>query len=200
MYNGYYKGHGYKFQAIVTPDGLIADLYGPEGGKHHDIFLWQMSRVAREMDALPPGPNGGRYMIYGDAAYRKPRARNYVAVAYPRHLPMTPQQQHLNKIFNKARVVVEWAFGHVYALWALLRFTPLLKTGQCPVASWYMASCLLYNFRTCLNRGNQTSLFFNIMPPTLAQDIDAPRPNQPRWADVFEAYEQIIEAFPELDF
>lgn len=104
MYNGYYKGHGYKFQAVVTPNGLIEDLYGPEGGRHHDIFLWQMSRVGREMDALPDAPNGGRYVIYGDAAYRKPRARNHIAVAYPRYLPLTPQEEHLNKVFNKARV------------------------------------------------------------------------------------------------
>lgn len=198
MYNGYYKGHGYKFQAVVAPNGLIEDLYGPEPGRHHDIYLWQQSRVGEEMNALPPHPDGGRYVLYGDAAYRKPRARNHIACAYPRHLPLTPLQEHLNKVFNKARVVVEWAFGHVYALFALLRYSHLLRTGQSAVGDWYMAGCLLYNFRTCLNRGNQTSLFFNMVPPTLSDYLDAPRPAVGRYDHVVEAYEHIVAAHPGL--
>jgi hypothetical protein len=29
MYSGYYKGTGMKWQAIVTPDGLVSSLSGP---------------------------------------------------------------------------------------------------------------------------------------------------------------------------
>lgn len=197
MYSGYYKGHGYKFQAVVAPNGLIEDLYGPEPGRHHDIYLWQQSQVGREMETLPNHP-AGRYVLYGDSAYRKPRARRHVAVAYPRHLPLTPSQRELNRLFNRARVVVEWAFGHVYALFPLLRFPNLLRTGQSAVGDWYMAACLLYNFRTCLNRGNQTSLFFDIVPPTLSEYMDAPRPGVGRYDHVVEAYEVIVNAYPQL--
>jgi hypothetical protein len=51
-YNGHYKGHGIKFQAISTPDGLICDLSCPVPGHHHDIFLWYISEVDSLMDDL----------------------------------------------------------------------------------------------------------------------------------------------------
>jgi hypothetical protein len=35
-YSGHKRCHGVKFQSVVTPDGLIACLYGPFEGSGHD--------------------------------------------------------------------------------------------------------------------------------------------------------------------
>ena len=31
LYNGHKRVHGIKFQSVVTPDGMIANMYGPVG-------------------------------------------------------------------------------------------------------------------------------------------------------------------------
>lgn len=36
LYNSHKKVHAIKFQSIVTPNGLIANLYGPVEGRRHD--------------------------------------------------------------------------------------------------------------------------------------------------------------------
>ena len=43
MYNGHKKVHAIKFQSIATPNGLIANLYGPVEGKRHDSAMLAMS-------------------------------------------------------------------------------------------------------------------------------------------------------------
>ena len=36
LYNGHKRVHAIKFQSVVTPDGMIANLHGPVEGKRHD--------------------------------------------------------------------------------------------------------------------------------------------------------------------
>lgn len=192
LYSGYYKGHGLKFQSIVSPCGLVLDLYGPEMGRRNDIWLWYRSRVGEAMDALPLHPNGGRYVLYGDSAYRKAGAADHIACAFPRTRPLSVMERAFNKSYNKCRVVVEWAFGHVYSLWASFRYLPSLKTGQSNIGRRFLAAVLLYNFRTCLNKGNQISLYYNIAPPTLAAYIAGPRPPRARWADEEDMYVHVL--------
>jgi hypothetical protein len=57
--------HGLKFQSIVTPNGLIANLYGPESGLHHDSHLFTASGVLLYMDQYM-NVNGVPLCIYGD--------------------------------------------------------------------------------------------------------------------------------------
>ena len=39
MYNGCKRDHAMKFQSVVVPDGLIANLSGPYEGKRHDSTM-----------------------------------------------------------------------------------------------------------------------------------------------------------------
>jgi hypothetical protein len=43
MYNGYKRVHAMKFQSVVVPDGLIANLSGPYEGKRHDSTMLYQS-------------------------------------------------------------------------------------------------------------------------------------------------------------
>jgi hypothetical protein len=45
MYSSKNKATGMKWQAIVTPDGLISSLIGPWEGKAHDWRMFQESSV-----------------------------------------------------------------------------------------------------------------------------------------------------------
>ena len=38
-YSGHKRCHGLKFQSVVTPDGLIACLWGPMNGNRNDSHM-----------------------------------------------------------------------------------------------------------------------------------------------------------------
>jgi hypothetical protein len=66
LYSGHKRIHCIKFQSLLTPDGIIASLYGPVEGRHHDLFLLRESHLT---DIL----NMSRfhdYVIYGDPGYQ----------------------------------------------------------------------------------------------------------------------------------
>ena len=39
LYNGHKRVHSIKFQSVVTPNGLIANLFGAIEGKRHDSAM-----------------------------------------------------------------------------------------------------------------------------------------------------------------
>ncbi|CAB3981795.1 Hypothetical predicted protein [Paramuricea clavata] len=43
MYNGHKRVHSIKFQSVVLPNGLIANLAGPYEGKRHDSTMLRVS-------------------------------------------------------------------------------------------------------------------------------------------------------------
>ena len=45
LYNGHKRVHGMKFQLIVCPVVVIANLYGPIEGRHHDSFMLARSEI-----------------------------------------------------------------------------------------------------------------------------------------------------------
>ena len=69
MYNGHEKVHSIKFQSIATPNGLIANLYGPVEGKRHDSAMLAQSQVLDQLQRLSFNPAGDILCIYGDPAY-----------------------------------------------------------------------------------------------------------------------------------
>ena len=39
-YSGHKRKHVLKFQIIMVPCGLIANLYGPVQGRRYDVYMW----------------------------------------------------------------------------------------------------------------------------------------------------------------
>ena len=64
MYNGHKRFHGMKFQSVVVPDGLIANLSGPYEGKRHDSTMLHQSGLLPLLDQ-----HAVHNEIYGDPAY-----------------------------------------------------------------------------------------------------------------------------------
>jgi DDE superfamily endonuclease len=54
LFSGHKRHHGIKFQSVVTPDGLVTCLYGPECGNRHDSVLWYDSGLGQQLAALMP--------------------------------------------------------------------------------------------------------------------------------------------------
>ena len=70
MCNGHKREHGIKFQSVVVPNGLVANMFGPFEGRRHDAALLADSGLLTKLDALPGlAVNGNAFALYGDPAY-----------------------------------------------------------------------------------------------------------------------------------
>ena len=69
LYNGHKRVHSLKFQSVVSPNGLIANLFGPVEGRRHDAAMLVMSGLLDELEEYSYAPNGDALCIYGDPAY-----------------------------------------------------------------------------------------------------------------------------------
>ena len=121
LYNGHKNVHAIKFQSVVAPNGLVANLYGPVEGKRHDSGMLAMSGLLDALQRYSVSPYGNTLCIYGDPAY--PLRPCFQAPF--RGAVLTPDQQVRNKSIKEVRVSVEWIFGDIIIT---LNFWTLRKT------------------------------------------------------------------------
>ena len=121
LYNGHKNVHAIKFQSVVAPNGLVANLYGPAEGKRHDSGMLAMSGLLDALQRYSVSPYGNTLCIYGDPAY----ALRPCFQAPFRGAVLTPDQQVRNKSIKEVRVSVEWIFGDIIIT---LNFWTLRKT------------------------------------------------------------------------
>ena len=101
LYNGHKRVHGIKFQSIVCPDGMIANLYGPTEGRLHDSFILARSGILDQLEHFSFGPHGEILCIlcvYGDPTYP---LRAHLETPF-RGANLTPLQISWNKEISSA--------------------------------------------------------------------------------------------------
>ena len=102
VYNGRKRCHCLKYQIITTPNGTIANLFGPLEGRRHDRFMLAHSGVIVQLEQHSFGSQGNSLCIYGDAGYPLHR---YLQTPFLGHL--TQQQKYFSEAMSKVRVSVE---------------------------------------------------------------------------------------------
>mmetsp|Transcript_5361 Transcript_5361/g.16391 ORF Transcript_5361/g.16391 Transcript_5361/m.16391 type:complete len:264 (-) Transcript_5361:318-1109(-) len=176
LHSGYYKSHGFKFQAVVAPNGLIVDLYGCCAGRRHDSYMLSQSGFLRRMQTsctLEAHAGGRRgqdmYYVYGDPAYGRSR---YVMRGAKGAMSNRARRTYAQ--MNGKRVAVEWKFCTVIQEFSFVDNTKILKAGEMPLARIYYVAALLSNMKVCLNaerffdtHGGLISRHFNVSPPSL---------------------------------
>ena len=95
-------------QSVVTPNGLVAHMFGPIEGRRHDAFMLGASGLTEKLRRFDQ-PSGQPYVIYGDPAYGI--SRNILAPYHSSQL--TPEQRDFNKSMSQVRISVEWTFGKI---------------------------------------------------------------------------------------
>lgn len=167
FYSGYKKTHGFKFQALVTPDGLLGSLMGPFEGKINDNNMYTQSRLETRLQQLFDGKEP--LFIFGDAQYDSCFG---VLSPYKRFTELSPEQKKFNAELAYLRISVEQVFGRVQNIYSSNAFDVQLKMHLQPVAALYAISTLFTNIRTCI-QGNQVSYRFNVNPPNMHQYLTA---------------------------
>lgn len=161
-YSGHKRYHALKFQCVLTPDGMIAQLYGPVEGRRHDMFLVRDSGIS----AILAAPPFDQYVIYGDPGY----VTEAGIVSPFKGADLTADQQAFNAAMSSERVPVEWAFGRIVALFGALDMVHnVLRVQSSPVAAYYLFAGIFSNFRTIMDRGNEISDKFRVQPPSLEE-------------------------------
>ena len=162
LYNGHKKVHALKFQSVVAPNGLIANLYGPVEGKKHDSGMLADSNLLQQLQQRSYDTNGRVLCIYGDPAYP---LRLHLQAPF-RNPVLTQPQKDFNKSMSQVRISVEWIFGDIIKWFAFMDFKKNLKVALTAVGKMYIVCALLANARTCMY-GNTTATFFQLPPPNI---------------------------------
>ncbi|RPB12404.1 hypothetical protein P167DRAFT_588521 [Morchella conica CCBAS932] len=141
VYNGWKRKHCLKYQAVVTPDGIIIHLYGPVEGTKHDALNSMLMHLT-----------GQSY--YGDPAYP---ITEYLLSPFA-GAAIGGDEQHWNRTMSKVRIIVEWCFKEVLQMFSYLDFTRSQKILS-PIGIQYPVAVLLHNTHICLHRP-QISQYF----------------------------------------
>ena len=164
LYNGHKKVHAIKFQSIATPNGMVANLFGPVEGRRHDSAMLARSGVLNELQQHAIGQDGSLLCIYGDPAYPlRPQLQKPFGGAR-----LTPLQHQWNQAMSSVRISVEWVFGDIINYFKFLDFRKNLKIQLSAVGKMYIVCTLLQNARSCFY-GSTTSEFFDCEPPAIAE-------------------------------
>ena len=109
LYNGHKRYHGLKFQSVVAPNDLIANLYGPVEGKRHGSGMLMDSSLLNQLQQHSFGQNQRPLCIYGDPAYP---LRVHLQAGF-KGARLSQQQIDWNTRMSEVRVSVEWIFGEI---------------------------------------------------------------------------------------
>jgi hypothetical protein len=162
-YTGHKKLHGFKYQAIVAPDGLCVALWGPFEGKRNDVYMGRRSEFESKIRNICHGQRIIR--LVGDSAYQSFRL---CVIPFLGRRTLSISQTQFNKHLSSIRISVENFFGQVMEQWKYLGYRTGLRIGQSPVASSFEVGVLLSNCYTCMY-SNTIGSRFGIDAPTIEE-------------------------------
>ena len=102
VYNGHKRRHALKYQAVTTPDGLIANFFGPAVGRRHNWWMFAKSG-SDEVLGTVPSIGDKQYVIYRDSGYNH---RSYLEVPFD-GANLGPGQIQFNRAMSSVRITVE---------------------------------------------------------------------------------------------
>lgn len=175
FYSGYKKQHGLHYQGCLAPNGILIDLAGPFEGRHSDRWMLRVSEICEHLRAAlawavdhglgPEDWNMGGMYFFTDAGYNR-RMHLHTIFAKSAGQDLTAAQTRVNLRLSKARIANEWIFGRIGSLWPYVASKTNMALGRGTPGSVFITAALLTNALTCLE-GNNTSKYFNLIPPTL---------------------------------
>ncbi|OWZ13353.1 hypothetical protein PHMEG_00013332 [Phytophthora megakarya] len=153
VYNGHKRVNALKFQTVITPDGIIAHLFGPVDGRRHDLFILNESK---RKDFLHNNSAFHNKLIYGEPAYG---CTKVFCCPYKGCRINTPQKE-LNKAMSSVRVSVEWSYAEVTKYFLFLDYKRHQRAVMTPRATLNNLGGFFTNCVTIVNGCNTNSRYF----------------------------------------
>ena len=133
-YSGYKKEHGFKYQGIVTPDGLVLSLVEPFEANINDANMYIVSQMPERLQRMFQGKDDLYLYGHGDSTYE---SCYRVLTPFKDFGGLTSEQRAFNDWLSSDRISVEQAFGIVQNLWHANALTVDLKPILQSVGAWY---------------------------------------------------------------
>ena len=95
--------HALKFQSVVAPNGMIANLFWPVEGRRHDSRLLVMSGLLEQLEQHSFYQDGVALCIYGDPAYPH---RVHLQHPFARRAELAPNELAFNQSMSQVRISV----------------------------------------------------------------------------------------------
>ena len=124
-------------------------------GRRYDAGMLADSGLLTQLQQKGVNTTGCLMCVYGDPVYPH---RVHLQCPY-RHVRLTVQQEAFNIAMSTVRESVEWLLRNI-------KKNPKLQLSS--VGKYYIVCAVFRNALTCLY-GNQTSIFFDVEPPTLPE-------------------------------
>ena len=70
LYSGNNKSHGFNYQGLTTPDGIIVQAWGPAQGRCHDLGLMRESKIMEQI-AQHAKIGYRQFIVFGDLGYQR---------------------------------------------------------------------------------------------------------------------------------
>jgi len=172
LFSGHKRAHGYKFQGLASPDGLMVHLAGPYEGSANDQGMLNRTRLLDLLETqnrVAANEGKGPFVIYADGGYFMNDKSDVLIVPFVRTI-QTEDELVFNHVMSKYRIVVEWAFGNITRYFKYIDYGKQLKPFLQPVGSFYRVAVLLNNLFVCLY-GCVTSSRFECQPPSMEQYV-----------------------------
>jgi hypothetical protein len=178
VYDGHHRFHGFDYQAVMTPDGIIWQLFGPVSARHTDSWMVNESKLLELIRDFCWDDEGKQYFVYADQGYI---SSPFLLCPFP--VP-TELQQRVNGAWARLRIGIEWEFGRIVALFQSLDQTRLQKALKSLVGLWYPVCVLLTNCLNCMY-GCEVSQYFSCPAPELEEYLSPPAAAYPEWLAQF---------------
>lgn len=160
-WDGHHSNYEENYLGLVTPDGMCRQLYGPMPGARADSYLFDMSglkafneKLNRDRANLALRRNEAapaRVCFLGDMGFGR-SADMLVPYKRPKKCQLARREKRANKAVARARIGVEWWFGHLKEAFPL---SARERRLSCEVSARYIpaVAALFCNFRTILRAG-----------------------------------------------
>lgn len=160
FYAGRKKLHGLNMQIVGGPDGIVASAFQPVSARRHDALVYALSHFNPNLRDAQLG-NVMQFKVFGDSAY--PSLSHTT-----KNLPNVPGGTHY--AYNSVRECIEWDWRDIKHYWARSSARAWLQIRKKPtsVCDDMMCTVIFANLYTTVY-GNQTSRYFNLLPPTLEE-------------------------------
>lgn len=157
------KTHGISFQSLVLPNGMIADMSGPDPGGKADSDLLRRDDLNTKLVAAQEGkPFQGK--VYGNSNCGN---MSHVSIGIVGDFLTVPEMAY-NTELSTARVEPARQVGKIVEMFPFMDLRQNQKVMLSPVGKYYMVAALLTNAHTACY-GCSTSTHFGVPPPTLEE-------------------------------
>lgn len=154
--------HSIKYQAIITPDGIMVLVGGPFSSCWHDSCMANDLQIQSFLAKHARSPTGAQMVVYGDEGYGQ---SDEIKAPFRGNI-LTPEQATHNESMWRPWLCAEWSFGYMSNNFGLINYYQKFHMHLLPIGLYFPTSSLFCNVLWCFGCGSTTLSHYQMAAPT----------------------------------